>query len=291
MKPHPFGTMQDKPGSSAQDTHSRLGLIGYPVAHSLSPALFREYFADRPDILGNYSYDLIERSSFDEARSVFMQDYAAVNVTAPFKENAFRSADLHDYSAMRCRASNLLVKTAMADGKQQVKAYNTDFQAVLDIIRKEYPVPSGHRALVAGCGGAGKAATAAALEAGMQTYICNRTISHASEFAEYLRTFDPHGCGTVLGTVAADCSAPALTALRKAVSQADLIIYTLPGGDGSSNGLLHLLASDPALLSGKTVLEANYKDPVLAGRQCRRYIPGLTWLRAQAVATYRTVIG
>lgn len=106
--------MQDKSGSSAQDTPSRLGLIGYPVAHSLSPALFREYYASRPDILGNYSYDLIERSSFEEARSVFMQDYAAVNVTAPFKENAFRSADLHDYSAMRCRASNLLVKTAMA---------------------------------------------------------------------------------------------------------------------------------------------------------------------------------
>ena len=162
----------------------RLGLIGCPIGHSLSPALFREHFASRPDILEHWRYDLIERSTFDEAWKAFLQNYAAVNVTAPFKENAFRAADSHDYSALRCRASNLLVKTQ----NEGVKAYNTDFEAVMEILRQELQRTTTantaeealekvgrNKVLVIGCGGAGKAATAAALEAGMQVSLCNRT--------------------------------------------------------------------------------------------------------------------
>ena len=40
------------------------------------------------DSLGRYPYDLIDCASFDEAWARFMADYQAVNVTAPFKEQA-----------------------------------------------------------------------------------------------------------------------------------------------------------------------------------------------------------
>ena len=192
----------------------RIGLIGNPIGHSQSPALFREYFADRPDILHHWSYDLIERDSFPDAYAAFLMDYVAVNVTTPFKEEAFRAADTWDYSALRCQASNLMVKTSIRDtcapqpienatlrqsgsgiarfnGKKQsatgnihspesafrIMAYNTDFEAVLEILRQECPEPGGCRVLIIGCGGAGKAATAAAIEAGMQTRVYNRTLS------------------------------------------------------------------------------------------------------------------
>lgn len=69
----------------------RLGLIGCPISHSKSPALFLEHYASRPDILEHWSYDLIERDTFDEAWAAFLQDYIAVNVTAPFKEDAFKA--------------------------------------------------------------------------------------------------------------------------------------------------------------------------------------------------------
>ncbi len=406
-------------------SRSRLGLIGYPIGHSLSPTLFREYFASRPDILEQWEYDLIERSTFDEARAAFLQDYTAVNVTAPFKENAFRTADSHDYSALRCQASNLLVKTP----SEGVKAYNTDFEAVLDILRQEHTAfqtgATGKTAkdhemrkmkvLVIGAGGAGKAAAAAAVEAGMQTSIWNRTSSRAIEFADHLRQYDPHGMGSVtriigtssvpfenscpatnpatdltadpaadpatdpatnLATDLATVSAPehrnpdkahasipqdiqtdtinfTQTELLAAVRQCDIIIYTIPGpstsnhtsdntphrtiqtdtpfsppqAEGSPQTLsssgdishaqpadtisqpaptaktdiipgtkaecsfLTLLDTEPDILSDKTVIEANYKDPVLAAIPCRRYISGLTWLRLQAIATYRIVLG
>lgn len=312
---------------SGTSPQRRLGLIGCPIGHSLSPALFREHFASRPDILEHWSYDLIERSTFDEAWKAFLQNYAAVNVTAPFKENAFRAADSHDYSALRCRASNLLVKTQ----NEGIKAYNTDFEAVMEILRQELQRTTTantaeealekvgrNKVLVIGCGGAGKAATAAALEAGMQVTLCNRTASRAQEFADYLRRYDPHKCGTVSKILnlngyasistfeAANIQWTIPQALKIAIyeadtitltadtwqianiKEADIIIYTLPC---RSDIFTHLLSSAPDIFSDKIILEANYKDPVLTSIPCRRYISGLTWLRLQALATYRIVIG
>lgn len=279
MKPHPSGTMQDKSGSSAQDTPSRLGLIGYPVAHSLSPAIFREYFADRPDILEHYSYSLIECDNFEDAYAAFLKDFTAVNVTAPFKENAFRRADRHDYSALRCQASNLLVKTGQTDGRQEITAYNTDFKAVGQIIRDTYGDASGRKALVIGCGGAGKAAIAAALESGMTASAYNRTARRAAEYAEHLGSYDPKGCGTFKITEASD--------LETAVMEADMVICTLPE---PASALQCLLTGHPDIFTGKTILEASYGSPLLSTVPCFRYIPGLTWLRLQAIATYRTVM-
>ena len=245
---------------------------------------------------------MIERSTFDEAWKAFLQDYVAVNVTAPFKENAFRAADSHNYSALRCRAANLLIKTQ----NEGVKAYNTDFEAVVEILRQELQRTATantaaetvekagrHKVLVIGCGGAGKAATAAALEAGMQVSLCNRTVSRAQEFADYLHRYDPYGHGSatcitetdLLGSGASGLSLELETAHIK---EADIIIYTLPG---PSDILTHLLSSTPDIFSDKTLLEANYKDPVLASIPCRRYISGLIWLRLQALATYRIAIG
>ena len=295
---HNIEIASECPGNSTP-SHRRLGLIGCPISHSLSPALFREHFASRPDILEQWSYDLIERSTFDEAWKAFLQDYEAVNVTAPFKENAFRAADSHDYSSLRCRASNLLVKTQ----NEGVKAYNTDFEAVVKILRQELQRTATantaaeavekagrHKVLVIGCGGAGKAATAAALEAGMQVSLCNRTVSRAQEFAGYLRRYDPYGHGSVTCITETDLRStlPADTWQTAHIKEADIIIYTLPG---PSDILTHLLSSTPDIFSDKTLLEANYKDPVLTSVPCRRYISGLTWLHLQALSTYRIAIG
>lgn len=272
--------MQGKSGSYEHCTPVRLGLIGHPIGHSLSPAIFREYFADRPDILEHYSYSLIECDNFEDACAAFLKDFAAVNVTAPFKEKAFRRADRHDYSAHRCQASNLLVKTGQTDGRQEITAYNTDFKAVEQIIRDTYGDASGRKVLVIGCGGAGKAAIAAALESGMTTSAYNRTVRRAAEFAEHLCSHDPNGCGTF--HITEECG------LETAVLDADMVICTLPE---PASALQRLLTGNPDIFTGKTVLEASYSSPLLTNVPCARYIPGITWLRLQAVATYRTVLG
>ena len=144
----------------------------------------------------------------------------------------------------------------------------------------------------------------------MQVSLCNRTASRAQEFADYMHRYDPydHGSATCItetdqqGSGASGLSPELEKDIRSTlpadtwqtahitahIKEADIIIYTLPG---PSDILTHLLSSTPDIFSDKTLLEANYKSPVLSFTPCRRYISGLIWLRLQALATYRIVIG
>ena len=97
----------------------RFGLIGHPIAHSLSPALFKAGYD------GKYPYDLIQTDDFEQAYSRFLDGYDGINVTAPFKELAFAKADILSEECRLIRATNLLVKTP-----EGVKAYNSDYLGV-----------------------------------------------------------------------------------------------------------------------------------------------------------------
>ncbi|MBR1959386.1 MAG: hypothetical protein IKA34_02310, partial [Bacteroidales bacterium] len=66
----------------------KFGLIGHPIAHSLSPALFKAGYDSR------YPYQLIEGADFEDSYRRFLEGYDGINVTAPFKEPAFAKADI-----------------------------------------------------------------------------------------------------------------------------------------------------------------------------------------------------
>ena len=134
----------------------RFGLIGHPIAHSLSPALFTAAYG------GKYPYDLIQTPDFEEAWARFLADYKAINVTAPFKENAFARVDWKSPECGRIGATNLVVRTP-----EGTKAYNSDYLGVKVLLE-----PLGCRtAAVIGYGGAGKAALAAAEDIGLDTRL------------------------------------------------------------------------------------------------------------------------
>lgn len=145
----------------------RFGLIGHPIAHSLSPALFTAAYG------GKYPYDLIETPDFEEAWARFLSDYKAINVTAPFKGNAFERADWKSPECERAGATNLVVKTP--DG---LKAYNSDYLGVKALLE---PLGGGTAAVI-GFGGAGKAALAAAEDLG---FSC--TLYRHAEIAQGVR--------------------------------------------------------------------------------------------------------
>ena len=97
----------------------RFGLIGHPIAHSLSPALFKAGYA------GKYPYELIETGDFEEAYQRFLDGYDGINVTAPFKELAYSKADILSDECRIIKATNLMVRTP-----EGVKAYNSDYLGV-----------------------------------------------------------------------------------------------------------------------------------------------------------------
>ena len=104
----------------------RFGLLGYPIAHSLSPSLFKAGYD------GRYDYELVEQEDFDTAWRIFLKRYQAVNVTAPFKELAAAMDLLPSDEVSLTGATNLVVKTPLG-----LEAYNSDYRAVLRIIRDE----------------------------------------------------------------------------------------------------------------------------------------------------------
>ena len=250
----------------------KFGLIGHPIGHSASPALFAKAYG------GRWQYDLIEGEDFEASWQRFLDEYQAINITTPFKEAAFRKvaecgvlggADSAGTSAEVIRsleAINIAVKEA--DGK--IHGYNSDFLGVLKVLQDRGFRP-GQTAVVAGFGGAGRAAAAAARVAGMDVVVCNRT-----RYTPDIRPLD---------------ELPVLAGV------ADLLIYTLafpipeleaigastPGQDG-------LVAGDGVLVAGPgAILEANYREPCLAGRP--GYIPGTEWHRAQAETGYPLMTG
>lgn len=232
----------------------RFGLIGNPVAGSLSPRLFEAAYG------GRHSYDLIEGADFDISWRRFLDGYDGINITAPFKLDAFRSVDILSDSARLCGAVNLAVKTP-----EGIVGYNTDVDGVvLSVQETGIPVSD---ALVVGCGGAGRAAAVAALRLGCRVTLVNRTPERAASLASAL------GCGWI--------SLEELTASRPGIAPTvpDLVVYTVPGP-------MEGFPDFPEAV----ILEANYRTPVLKGRG-KVYISGLRWLLYQAVAGYSIFTG
>ena len=174
--------------------YGKFGLIGHPIAHSLSPALFKAGYD------GRYPYQLIEGSDFEDSYRRFLEGYDGINVTAPFKELAFAKADILSTECEAVGATNLLIKTT-----EGIKAYNSDYLGVrrwlsdvAEGLKRTPPTPSSWvpppaargvarfsspqlhptavKALIVGLGGAGKAAAAAAESLGMEVIRMNRTV-------------------------------------------------------------------------------------------------------------------
>lgn len=135
----------------------KFGLIGHPIAHSLSPRLFKAAYN------GKYRYDLIETADFNQAWGLFLKEYRAINVTAPFKGDAFRMADWRSPECERVGATNLCLRTP----EGAVKAWNSDYLGVRALLE---PLQRGSAAVI-GFGGAGKAALAAAEDLGFDTRL------------------------------------------------------------------------------------------------------------------------
>ena len=248
----------------------RFGLIGHPVAGSFSPRLFEAAYG------GRYPYDLIEGADFGVSWQRFLDDYAGINITAPFKEFAFRAVDALSDDARLCGAVNLAVKTPAG-----IVGYNTDVDGVVLAVQETgLPVSE---AVVVGCGGAGRAAAVAALRLGCRVTLANRTPSRAAALADELNArLDPIGTPASTEPTGAAGSRPACTWVPvedlPSLSP-DLVIYTVPGPmDG--------FPEFPEAI----ILEANYRTPCLEGRG-KAYISGRRWLLFQAVAGYEIFTG
>jgi shikimate dehydrogenase len=156
----------------------RLGVLGWPVAHSRSPDMHNA--ALRALDMEDWRYQLLpvpaERFA-DTVRALPGAGFVGANVTIPHKQAALALADQSSASALEIGAANTL--TFLPDGR--IAAENTDapgFLAALGV-----PV-RGMSAQVLGAGGSARAVAWALREAGArEVSLCNRTPERANALA------------------------------------------------------------------------------------------------------------
>lgn len=270
----------------------KYGLIGYPIAHSLSPKLFKAAYG------GRFRYDLLENEDFGAAFQLFMKSYDAVNVTAPFKELAFEKAKFRSAEAELIGAANILVKTPRG-----LSCFNSDCTAVKALLEEAGDVEPVRKVLVVGCGGAGKAAAVAAFTLGMDVVLMNRSIQKALSFAQHLnaapQTSRQQGGPAYRSHTPRPGSVTALPLDRfpALLGECDVLVYTAP----SPLGQFPFTAGDklqegcPSRL--KTIIEANYRERSITPEVLSRlpeqvkYVPGEQWLLQQAITGYSLMTG
>ncbi len=160
------------------------GLIGHPVEHSRSPMIHR-LFAEQCGQLMDYVLLDAAPGSFDRTVIAFGERGGrGLNVTLPYKGDAFRICTDPTVRATQARAVNTLAWTG-----DRLVGDNTDGQGLVVDLRENLGVELHHRRLLlVGAGGAARGAVGPLLESGpAELVIANRTtdraVSLAREFA------------------------------------------------------------------------------------------------------------
>jgi shikimate dehydrogenase len=159
----------------------RLGVLGWPVAHSRSPAIHNAALAALGMHGWRYQLLPVPPDLFAETvRALGQAGFVGANVTIPHKQAALEIATSASEAASAIGAANTL--TFQPDGA--IAAENTDAPGLIAAL----PVsPRGLRALVLGAGGSARAAVWALLcERAAEVLVWNRTSERARSLARDL---------------------------------------------------------------------------------------------------------
>jgi shikimate dehydrogenase len=168
-------------------------VMGNPINHSKSPQI-HSAFAEQTEQDLIYSAILVPLEKFKDEADNFFRSGLGLNITVPFKEDAWQYADTYSSRALRAGAVNTLIKKE--DGS--VHADNTDGVGIVrDITLNHGCAIAGKRVLVLGAGGAVRGILEPVLEEKpQQVVVANRTVSKAQNLAkDFADIGQISGCG------------------------------------------------------------------------------------------------
>src|SRR5581483_1641390 len=170
---------------SNPDRYLLAGVMGDPVMHSRSPAMFAHWFS-KYGLAGSYLPFAIKPAGLHAAlRALPALGFSGTNLTIPHKEAALGIVDTVDPVARRIGAINCVV--VGADGS--LAGYNYDAFGYVESVRE---AQAGWRAgagpiVVLGAGGSARAVVVGLIDAGAREIrIVNRTAARARALAREL---------------------------------------------------------------------------------------------------------
>jgi 3-dehydroquinate dehydratase/shikimate dehydrogenase len=244
------------------------GLIGHPISHSLSPAIFNSVIQERGL---DFAYIPIAGEDLDSALDLVSEmDFQGLSVTMPFKDEIALRSTRQDDLVTTVGAANTVVFEDSG-----FAAYNTDGGALVEALATVRPVETARIAVV-GAGGAARAGASALVAAGAAVTILNRTEARAKEAAELSR-----------------CSGGGLEQLE--AGDFDIIVNATPVGM-QGTPMAESTPFPPEWLTGReVVLDMVYRPPTTpllrhaTERGCTT-IEGLEMFIRQAAAQYRLLM-
>ena len=189
----------------------RLGIIGYPIGHSISP-IFQQAGLDHLGIDATYEKWEVTLDGVGEFVAALRAPGTwGINITVPHKQAVIPFLDEVDEWATAAGAVNTIVNR---DGR--LSGHNTDGPAFLRALLVETGYsPAGTRALILGAGGAARGILLALTRGGVESMvIANRTLERAEALAQLAKDND----------VQAEAVALLPDALTQAAVSADLIV-------------------------------------------------------------------
>ena len=189
----------------------RLGIIGYPIGHSISP-IFQQAALDALGIDATYEkWEVTPDGVGDFINGLRAPDSWGINITLPHKQAVIPLLDEVDEWATAAGAVNTIVNH---DGR--LTGHNTDGPGFLRALLVETGYdPKGTRALILGAGGAARGILLALVRGGVDSLvIANRTMERAETLAKL----------AVENGVKSEAIPIAGNVLIKAAASADLIV-------------------------------------------------------------------
>jgi shikimate dehydrogenase len=217
-----------------------LGIIGHPVAHSLSPLMHNR----AAELIGldcvYCAFDVAPQNLKEALYGMRALGVQGLNVTVPHKEKVIPFLDGLDEEAALIGAVNTIT---LKNGK--LIGSNTDAKGFIRSVQQNRFRPRGKSAVIIGAGGSARAIGVALCRAGLSKLtIINRSAQRGRRLVRTL---------SKLGDVSFAASDKSHAA--KAAEAADIVVQTTPCGMKHSDALP---LSNPAFHKGQWVYDIIY---------------------------------
>ncbi len=157
------------------------GLLGENLSHSYSPMIH--------SMLGDYRYELLPCPREEMRALLTARDFLGMNVTIPYKKDAFTLCD--ELSSDAQLLGN--VNTVLVSKDKRLLGYNTDLHGFLSMVSASGIEMRGRKIAILGTGGSGHTARMAAESLGAKEVLCvSRAVSDMENTVTYERLHRDH---------------------------------------------------------------------------------------------------
>jgi len=166
------------------DAHTSFtGILGWPVEHSLSPAMHNAAFAELGLNWVYLAFPVHPQRLGDAVRGLAAAGCAGLNVTIPHKQDVLALCSALSPAVEAIGAANTLIP----DGRGGFRADNTDAAGFIRAVDEQAPVDlDGADVLLVGAGGAARAVAFALRERGARIRVSNRSPEKAAGLGAHL---------------------------------------------------------------------------------------------------------